>query len=156
MHIEQLMTRPVAHCGRHSTLADVARVMWNEDCGFVAIADMEEGRLVGVITDRDICMAALSRGMPLYEIPVEHAMARHVVTVRPEEDVRVALDKMAEHQVRRLPVVDAKDALVGVISLNDVIDAAAHDGHAAEELQRPTIETLARVGAHRIHVPACA
>jgi CBS domain-containing protein len=120
MLVEGLMTRDVESARPHDTLADAAAVMWRRDCGVVPVID-DGGRVVGVITDRDICMALSMRGQRAGEVRVAEVMARGVETCTPVDDVREALEAMARRQVRRLPVVDSRGRLVGILSLNDVI-----------------------------------
>jgi len=120
MLVESLMTRDVESARPESTLAEAAAVMWRRDCGVVPVTD-EGGSVVGVITDRDICMALSMRGQRAAEVRVAEVMARGVETCTPVDDVREALEAMARRQVRRLPVVDSRGRLVGVLSINDII-----------------------------------
>jgi CBS domain-containing protein len=120
MLVESLMTRDVESARPESTLADAAGVMWRRDCGVVPVVD-EDGGVVGVITDRDICMALSTRGRPAAEVRVSEVMARGVQTCTPVDDVREALEAMGRRQVRRLPVVDSRGHLVGLLSINDII-----------------------------------
>jgi len=140
MKIRNIMTPNAESCSAQADLAAAAMVMWRQDCGIVPIVDAER-QLVGVITDRDICMAVATRHRRPEEISVNDVMSRKVSTVRPEEEVAVALEKMRAERVRRLPVVDGDGRLAGMLSLNDVIlhtDPAARRGadlHAVDVLQ---------------------
>jgi CBS domain-containing protein len=120
MLVESLMTRDVEVCRPDSTLADAAAVMWRHDCGVVPVVE-EGGRVVGVVTDRDICMALSMRGQRAAEVRVAEVLTGGVQTCTPVDDVREALEAMARRQVRRLPVVDSRGHLVGILSVNDVI-----------------------------------
>lgn len=120
MLVESLMTRDVEVCRPDSTLADAAAVMWRRDCGVVPVVE-EGGRVVGVVTDRDICMALSMRGQRAAEVRVAEVLTGGVQTCTPVDDVREALEAMARRQVRRLPVVDSRGQLVGVLSVNDII-----------------------------------
>jgi CBS domain-containing protein len=120
MLVESLMTRDVEVCGPDSTLGDAAGVMWRRDCGVVPVVE-EDGRVVGVVTDRDICMALSMRGQRAGEVRVAEVMTKGVETCTPVDDVGEALEAMARRQVRRLPVVDSRGRLVGILSLNDII-----------------------------------
>ena len=120
MLVESLMTRDAESARPESTLAEAAAVMWRRDCGVVPVVE-EGGAVVGVITDRDICMALSMRGQRAAEVRVAEVMARGVETCTPVDDVREALEAMARRQVRRLPVVDSRGRLVGVLSINDII-----------------------------------
>ena len=120
MLVESLMTREVESCRPESTLAEAAAVMWRRDCGVVPVVD-EDQRVVGLVTDRDICMALSMRGERASEVRVSEVMARGVQTCTPVDDVREALEAMGRLQVRRLPVVDSRGRLVGVLSISDVV-----------------------------------
>jgi len=90
-------------------------------------------RVVGVITDRDICMCALFQNKPLQELRVSDAMANQVHTCRPSDSLADAEKVMRETRIRRLPVIDDTDALVGMISLADLAQEAARERAAASE-----------------------
>jgi len=122
MLVEALMTRPAHHCHEHDMLDVAARLMWEHDCGCVPVLD-GSGELVGIVTDRDVCMAAYTRGLPLAAIRVDATMAHTLIVCRPEETVSAALRRMEAHDVRRLPVVGAHGQLVGILSLADVVRA---------------------------------
>jgi CBS domain-containing protein len=104
-----------------------ARIMWESDLGFLPIVT-GDGRLVGVITDRDICMAAYTRGTSLHGQPVTSAMARNPVTCTIHDDARDVEHRMAKYQVRRMPVVDEANRPIGIVTLADVARASLH-GH---------------------------
>jgi len=119
MKVDAIMTRKVRTCHPGDTLNTPASVMWEADCGCVPV--VEDERLVGMITDRDICMSAYVKGRPLGEIKVHDAMAKQVSACRPDDDILDAEKIMREHQVRRLPVASRDGRLVGVLSLADII-----------------------------------
>jgi CBS domain-containing protein len=119
MKVRDLMTSDVKHCGVHDSLNRAAQIMWENNCGCVPVVD-EQGHVVGILTDRDICMAAYTQGVTLSGSSVASAMAREVHTCEPGETVTAALKKMKTHRVRRLPVIDENQRLVGIISLNDI------------------------------------
>ena len=116
--IEMLMSQPAACCSVHDDLAAAAAMMWDHDCGALPVVD-DDGKLAGMITDRDICMAALTQGATLASIPVTTAMAKQVFSAHREERVEHAERLMSDKQIRRIPVVDEQDRPVGVLSLND-------------------------------------
>src|SRR5690606_29437634 len=105
MRVQELMTKEVQTCQPHHTLAEPARLMWECDCGVVPVVD-DARRVVGMVTDRDICMATYTQGKPPSAIPVQSVMAKNVVSCRVDEDLASAEQKMQKAQVRRLPVVD--------------------------------------------------
>ena len=148
MKVEQLMTKDVSTCVADDTLNQAARIMWERDCGFVPI--VENGgthRVAGVVTDRDACMAAYTKGLPLSEIRVGDVMSTRVRSCRPGEDVHEAEARMRSAQVHRLPVVDEADQLLGVISLADIAREAAREaGSKRKDVSALEIgETLAAI-----------
>ena len=127
MNVERLMTHPAITCHVNDSLALAAHLMWDHDIGALPVVH-DDGTLAGMITDRDICMAALTQGDALSSLLVNGAMAKHVFAVRPEQPLSDAEALMAEIKVRRLPVVDVSNRPIGVISLNDLVcDAARMD-----------------------------
>ena len=133
MNVSALMSRHLHTCTTNDRLSDAVRIMWEHDCGFVPVLD-DEGRLVGVITDRDACMAAFFQGRNLADVHVAGPMAKWVVTCRAADPVATAAELMRFHRVRRLPVLDARDRLVGVLSVSDLAREAACDREVAEVL----------------------
>jgi len=126
MKVEQLMTKDVVCCLPEDNLSQAARIMWERDCGFVPVVESTENRqIVGVITDRDICMAAYTRGQLLQQIPVRDVMATQVRACRPADNLDAAEATLRDAQVYRLPVVDTANQLLGVISLADIAREAA-------------------------------
>jgi CBS domain-containing protein len=119
MQVKDLMTPLPSVCTLQDTTNEAARIMWERDCGAVPVVD-GQGRVVGMITDRDICIAAYFQGEPLSQIRVADVMSRELSTVRPEDDVTRAEHVMREHQVRRLPVVADGQLLVGILSVGDL------------------------------------
>lgn len=126
MKIERLMTTDVRVCFASGSLADAARVMWEGDCGCVPVLD-EDTRVVGILTDRDICMAAWTQGRPLAEIPVPSAMSAKVVACKCGDLVEDVEELMRQHQVRRVPVLDADGRLEGLVSLADLAGEAQRE-----------------------------
>jgi CBS domain-containing protein len=123
MKVQDLMTADVGSCRPFDTIDRGARIMWERDCGAVPVVD-QEGRAIAMLTDRDICMAALTQGRTLAEIHVSSAMSRQLWSCRTGDDVKEAEKVMRAHQVRRLPVVDAEGKLVGLLSISDLARAA--------------------------------
>jgi CBS domain-containing protein len=124
--------------------------MWDCDIGSVPVIDEAE-RVVGMITDRDICMAAYTRDQRLAEISVDQAMSRKVFSCRPDEDIEIAERLMQKEQIRRLPVTDYNQRLVGVVSLNDIVREAARQRHQRlpQVAEGEVVATMAAIGAPR-------
>ena len=125
MDIWQLMSRDVFTCRVHDDLAIAARIMWDHDIGGLPVLD-EHARIVGMITDRDICMAAYTRGERLEALLVLDAMSERPITCGEDANLSEVEALMCEHQIHRVPVVDDGGRMVGIVSINDVVRAAQH------------------------------
>lgn len=151
MKVKDVMTHPVISCPADTTLDTPARLMWEFDCGAIVATD-RDGRLAGIITDRDIAMAALSQGKPLHEIAVTSAMASDVSFCHELDSVDSAERVMQERQVRRVPVADVDGRPVGIVTLNDVARLAARTRKAG--VDRELVATLAAVCQPRTELSA--
>jgi CBS domain-containing protein len=120
MKVQAIMSSAVETCEPGTDLAAVAMTMWRRDCGIVPVVDASR-RVVGVLTDRDICMAVATQHRRPEELVARDVMSSRLHTVRPDDDVARALEVMGEGQVRRLPVVDADRRLKGLVSMNDIV-----------------------------------
>lgn len=120
LRVDSIMSKHIFTCRASDSLSVAAQIMWDHDCGCVPVIG-DTGKLIGMITDRDICMAGYTQGKTLADIPVANACSRELYTCQNEELVVDAMRTMALAQVRRLPVVDADGRLVGVLSLSDLI-----------------------------------
>jgi len=145
MQIKNLMTTDVATCRPETNLAIVAKLMWDKDCGFVPVVDAA-GKVAGVITDRDICIASATRRLLPDQMTAVQAMRRPPIhTIQPEDTIEKALSTMKQFQVRRLPVVAADGTLKGVVSMNDIVLASQRkEGPAPAEI----LSTLSVICAH--------
>jgi CBS domain-containing protein len=123
MKVKRVMNAEPRTVRPEDALAEAARAMHDQGCGWLPVTD--GGRVVGVITDRDICMAACTRGMPLEDMVVEGTMTTDVFLTHPGDALGDALALMRVYRVRRLPVVDDAHTLVGILSLTDVSRRAA-------------------------------
>ena len=124
MNIKQIMTSNPTTCRTDTNLAAVTQKMWDHDCGFVPVVD-DAGQIVGVITDRDICIAcATRRRLPEQLTAGEVMHAQPIHTTRPDDPVEIGLMAMQQFRVRRLPVVASDGTLCGVVSMNDIIVAS--------------------------------
>jgi CBS domain-containing protein len=128
MRVEQLMTKQVTTCKPDDTLDHAAQLMWDHDCGCLPVcAGDGANRVIGVITDRDVCMSALFQGKPLRELRVSDAMAKQVRVCRPSNSPVDVERTMREAKIRRLPVVDEQGALIGMITLADLAREAERE-----------------------------
>jgi CBS domain-containing protein len=119
MKVSERMSSDVRTLAAHESLERAAQIMWEHDCGCVPIVDHEQ-HLVGVITDRDICMGAYTQGGCLRDIPVHRCMSRAAHVCAPEDSLESAASRMGSQQVRRLPVVDGEGHVVGILALGDL------------------------------------
>jgi len=127
--VEQAMTTNVRTVAPDASVVDAARIMRDEDTGSVPVVD--DGRVAGIVTDRDIVLRGVADGRDVTALDVREVCSSDPVTVEPGRDLDEALRLMAQHQVRRLPVVDG-DRLVGVLAQADV--ARATDDRATGAL----------------------
>jgi CBS domain-containing protein len=124
MNVKDVMTREVRSVRMADRLDAAARLMWEQDCGIAPVVD-SSNVLVGVLTDRDLCMATYTQGRPFAEIPVTAVMARMLRTIKPDDTLATAMGVLQQAQVHRLPVVDARGVLVGLLAVNDLVRLAA-------------------------------
>jgi CBS domain-containing protein len=141
--LRELMTRDVRTCTPDTTITDVARTMAEINCGFVPVVD--SGKVVGVITDRDIVLRAVAKGVNFSSTFVKDCMTKPAVTVSPDTDAHQAADLMADKQIRRLVVTEG-DSVVGVVALGDMATVDIHVNEAGRALS--DISEPARPGAH--------
>lgn len=144
MKIASLVHRDVKWCSIHDNLDYAAELMWDHDIGCLPVVD-EQSHVVGMITDRDVCMAAYTQGAPLRAIPVTTAMAKRVLACTLSDEVELVERMMREHQIRRMPAIDDQGHLVGIVSLNDLARAATLGTVPPAEIA----STLAAVSAPR-------
>ena len=145
MIVEQIMKRPVKACSSHDLLHTAAKIMWDFDCGCVPVVD--GGKVVGMLTDRDICMAAYLQGGPLTAMAVSTAMSRELFVCRPTDPVATAEAVMQEHHVRRLPVVDDEGRLVGMLSLSDLAVESARERRGKSKRDVSADEVVRTLGS---------
>jgi CBS domain-containing protein len=120
MKAEEIMTRNVQSCRPGASLAQAAAIMWEYDCGAMPVVD-DSNRVMGMITDRDIAIAAATKGRRATEITVGEVMTGNVYACAMDEDVKSALRTMRRERVRRLPVIGGDGRLAGIISINDIV-----------------------------------
>jgi len=119
MKVETLMSKAVRTCAPNDSLSVVGRTMWEQDLGCLPVVD-EAHRVVAMITDRDVAMAAYTKGRPLTDIRAVEAMSKGLLSCSPDTSVAEVERLMRDAQIRRVPVVDAVGHLVGIITLGDI------------------------------------
>lgn len=148
MKAQDLMTQGVLSCRPDDSLAVAAKLMWDGDCGIVPV--LEDGVLCGLITDRDICMAAAIRGLSADQIEVGQVMNREPASCLPDTKLQQALDLMRSHRIRRLPVVDGSGAVVGLLSINDIIlEAKSTRSKTGGPTYKEVVAALQGICGHR-------
>ena len=135
MTVKEIMRKDVATCTPNDDVATAVKIMYDHKCGFVPIVD-SHGLVVGVVTDRDLSIAAATKKHRTAEhIAVKDAMSHPVFSCFPEENLKVVLATMATHHVRRLPVLDTHGHLQGVLSIDDIVQVPRQRGTpTAEEI----------------------
>jgi CBS domain-containing protein len=141
MNVQSVMKKDVKFSSVQDSLADVARLMGENDCGAVPIVDQNK-RVVGMTTDRDICLAMAAADRLPSKIPVREVMSQKVFSCGPSDDIADALQIMQKKKVRRLPVLD-DGKLTGILSIDDVIlHSESRKGKAAEIGYGDAVRTL--------------
>jgi len=130
MHIRDVMTPNPRTISPNDSIQNAARIMRDEDTGVVPVVD--NGKPVGVVTDRDIVVRAVSEDR--LNRPVRDIVTTDIVAARPDMSTREAVELMSEHQVRRLPVVE-NDKLVGIVSIGDIAVKEGRDSRVGDALQ---------------------
>jgi CBS domain-containing protein len=149
-----LMTSPAMTCSLEGNVNQVAQTFWHTNRGSMPVVD-STGVLQGMLTDRDICMAAYTQGRRLADISVESAMTSCTHTATPEDSIEHVLQIMANEQVHHVPIVDTKRQVVGIISITDV--ARWIQGSPRQDLQEATLSAIVSIGSaahpHDRHPP---
>jgi len=151
MKVQDIMTSDAQCCGPDTNLAAAAKMMWDSDCGALPVLNAQ-GRVVGMITDRDICMAAATKNKPPSEITVWETTSGKASRCLPTDDVHIALDIMKRERVRRLPVVDEEGVFQGIIALNDFLLAAqeTRGTNIPAVSYEDVVHTMKAISAHRM------
>lgn len=158
MRVQELMTREVKTCHRGTNLAEAASMLWENDCGTLPVVD-DENKIVGMISDRDICFAVATKGRLASEIAVgEITSGRPVYTCLPESQIQEALATMQQRQVRRLPIVNRENKIIGILSISDVVLAAQAEprGNVSNQEAISTLKAICeqRFTKHSAATPA--
>ncbi len=153
MKVQDIMTSDAQCRGPDTSLAAAAKMMWDSDCGALPVLNTQ-GLVMGMITDRDICMAAATKNKPPSEITVWETTSGKVYTCLQTDDVHTALDIMKRERVRRLPVVDEEGVFQGIIAMNDfLLSAQEAKGRSIPAVSYDdVVHTMKAISAHRILV----
>jgi CBS domain-containing protein len=148
MKIKDIMTAEPRTCSPATNLASAAALMLDGDCGALPVVD--GGKLVGIVTDRDLYIALATRDRRASEITVGEVAQTPVHTCGPDDDVQAALDAMKQHRVRRLPVEGFGGTIMGIVSMNDIVRSA---GPRAPVREGDVMTTLQAICAHHQPTP---
>ena len=132
-HIRDVMTPNPECVSEKDSIRDVARIMKNQDTGVVPVVDGK--KVIGLITDRDIVVRGLAEGKNLESAKVTELMTKSIRSVRADSTVDEALDLMGNAEIRRVPVVDQNDEIVGILSLGDIASEGSRDGKVGKAVE---------------------
>jgi CBS domain-containing protein len=136
MKIQDVMTRDPRTVTPETSARDAARLMKDEDVGIIPVVEGDSCRLVGVVTDRDLAVRLIAEGRD-GETRVRDVMSGgKIATCTPDQDLNAAMDTMASEQLRRIPIVDERGSLVGIVAQADVVLKARNDRKAEETVER--------------------
>lgn len=120
MRVAQLMTADATSVASDQPLSDAAQLMWDCDCGALPVREPGGAKVVGMVTDRDICMATWSKGAAPAQLRVADAMSSQLFFCSPNDSIATAESLMRANKIRRVPVVDPEGRLIGILSLADI------------------------------------
>ena len=147
MKAKDIMTKDPSCITPETPVSEAAKMMEREDVGMLPIVDQQGSkRLVGVVTDRDITIRHVGQGHDNPNCPVREAMTERLVTSRPDDDVEQVMELMGREQVRRIPVVDERGSIVGVVAQADIVREAKNDKKAER-----TVEKISEPGGRSSH-----
>ncbi|HEV7473823.1 MAG TPA: CBS domain-containing protein [Pyrinomonadaceae bacterium] len=140
MQVKEVMTKDPACCTGDTPLAEVAKMMLDNDCGEIPVVDSQTGKVpVGVVTDRDIVCRTLAKGLNPVELTATACMSKPIVTVGPDTSLEECCRIMEEKMIRRVPVVDERGACVGIVALADIARQSSKSvaGEIVKEVSEP-------------------
>jgi len=144
MRVRDVMVSNVKFCGPEANLAAVTEKFWKEGCGTLPV--VENNRVLGIITDRDICIALGTRNQKAADVLVKDVALPKLFYCTPEDDIHAALKIMSAQKVRRLPVIDVTGALEGILCLDDIVLFA--EEKAADLTYFDVVETMKSICDH--------
>lgn len=156
MRVRDVMAKMPKSCASGMNLAQAADLMWTGRCGALPVVD-DEGDVIGILTDRDICLRVATRDCRPSEMTAGEAMTRRVAVCHPDDDIHSALKTMRSRKVRRLPVVSSEGRLVGMLSVSELLPHARHiDGSRPELSHQDIVSTLIGIWVHGPPHAECA
>lgn len=150
MKIETVMTKQPSCCSPSDTLQGVAQMMRQQDVGAIpVVSDLVSKKLVGIITDRDLCVRAMAEGKDPHTTTIGPYFTTEVITCSPEDTLEACEQKMRQHRIRRIPVVDNKNLCVGIIVQADIarVDKPESFQTLIVEISRPKLKSPPSIAA---------
>lgn len=146
MKVQDIMMRTPACCTPETNLGAAVEMLWTRNCGMLPVVDARQ-KVIGVVTDRDLCVALGTRNRLPGEITVGEVVSGEAYTCRAQDDVHAALQTMAKKRVRRLPVVNQDGVLEGILSMDNVVlhTESGAWGRSAELSQEDVVKTLQQI-----------
>lgn len=157
MKVKDVMMRTPAFCTTKSNAGEAVEIMWNRNCGLLPVVNPEM-EVIGVVTDRDLCMALGTRNIRAGELAVKDIATGKVFSCLPEEEIHSALATMGREKVRRLVVLNAEGKLEGILSMDDIVRHATDraTGKFPELSYADVVSTLQHVFELRVPQVATA
>jgi CBS domain-containing protein len=153
MKVRDVMRTRPSRCSPAMNLASASDILSRSRCGALPVVDVR-GHVVGVVTDRDICVAVGRQDRRPSEVAVQETMTQPAFTCKAGDEIHAALKTMREHKVRRLPVVGDSGELEGILSLSDLILEARHDDGSRPELTYEDVVPVLR-SIYWVHSVSC-
>ncbi len=132
-HVRDVMTPNPECVSERDSISDVARIMKEQDTGVVPVVDGK--RIIGLITDRDIVVRGIAEGRDVSSVKVNEIMTKSVRSVKEDTPLTEVLDLMGSAEIRRLPVVNGNNELVGIVSLGDIATNSSQDGRVGKAVE---------------------
>ncbi|HUJ82281.1 MAG TPA: CBS domain-containing protein [Candidatus Acidoferrales bacterium] len=151
MKVQDVMMRTPVYCRPETNLGSAIEMLWVRNCGMLPIVDARQ-KVIGVVTDRDLCVALGTRNRPAGQITVGEVATGEAYTCRSGDDIHVALQAMANNRVRRLPVVNEDGVLEGILSMDNVVlhTETGSWGRQAELSDEDVVKTLREIYGPRL------
>lgn len=149
MQVKDMMTKDPACCTSDTSLPEVARMMVDNDCGEIPVVDNNSSRRpIGVVTDRDIVCRAVATGLNPLDLTAANCMSQPIVTVTADMSLEECCRLMEEKLIRRVPVVDDRGSISGIVALADIALSTGKNvaGEIVKEVSEPTASASAAAG----------
>ena len=140
MKVKEFMTKNVGFCHPENNLTEAAEIMQRRDCGIVPVIDEDE-KVVGMISDRDICLALANENAKFSQVKVEKLMMTKIINCSADDKIEDALRKMRKNQLKRLAVIGKEGKLVGILSVTDVLISVRKN----KKLKKKIYKTLEKI-----------